>query len=502
MSTLKTRFGALVLLSAAGYSVSFFSQLVIAYHFGTSKELDAYWVGLALVNMVSFYSSPLREALVPVIHRAQQLGDAQAGRVLSAGLSLLLALMAVSGALLWLLSAGVAGWPMAGSIEVMSGGVFGLLPWLLVYLFMLVLAETLNSTLVSLNQVLRQALVRILAALVLLGTISTLGSSMGVGGLLAAQIFGMVTLLFTSWLALRHFRIRFLMRAWPILRETGMLPIFVSLLISYFFAQLYVMAERSAMVHMGAGLVSCFQYSVTLVNVLVSLLAYPLSNLLWSQFLMRSADGDLKQSHALAIRACGLLIYVLSVVCAFVWAYAREIIEVIYARGAFDEVSVQLTSEALRATIFAAIPISIGSILGRLWISSLNAKITAVIGLISTMVGLSAIGLSLAYESKDLIMLHWISSNVAGVLVSIIFFIIKFKPSLRALGDIVRWALQLFIIIAISLWINSKVPILDGEIRLIVGLLTHGSLYIATVLVLTLSMPIRKDLRQMIQMRK
>jgi hypothetical protein len=294
--------------------------------------MDTYWVGLALVNMVSFYSSPLKEALVPAIHRAQQLGDAQAGRVLSAGLSLLLALMAGSGTILWALSTGAAGWPIVGSIEVMSGGVFELLPWLLLYLFMLVLAETLNSTLVSLNQVLRQALVRILAALVLLATISTLGSTMGVGGLLLAQILGLATLLFTSWLPLRHFRIRFLMRAWPILRGTGMLPLLASLLISFFFAQLYVMAERSAMVHMGAGLVSCFQYSVTLVNVLVSLLAYPLANLLWSQFLIRAADSDFKQSHALAIRASGLLFYVLSLVCDFVWAYAREIIELIYAR--------------------------------------------------------------------------------------------------------------------------------------------------------------------------
>ena len=499
MSTLKTRFGALVLLSTAGYLVSFFSQLVIAYHFGTSKEMDTYWVGLALVNMVSFYSSPLKEALVPVIHRAQQLGDAQAGRVLSAGLSLLLALMAVSGALLWLLSAGVAGWPMAGSIEVMSGGVFELLPWLLVYLFMLVLAETLNSTLVSLNQVLRQALVRIFAALVLLGTISTLGSSMGVSGLLVAQIFGMATLLFTSWLALRHFRIRFLMRAWPVLRGTGMFPLFASLLISYFFAQLYVMAERSAMVHMGAGLVSCFQYSVTLVNVLVSLLAYPLSNLLWSQFLIRAADGDLKQSHTLAIRACGLLFYVLSVVCVFIWCYAREIIELVYARGAFDETSVQLTSEALRATIFAAIPISIGSILGRLLVSSFNARVTVLAGLVSTTVGLTVLGLSLVYDSKQLIMTHWIFSNTAGALTAVLFFTRIYRPSSRELISFGKWIFQMLIIIFISIWITSKFKISYDDSDLLMLLLTQGSIYYLAIFLLTISLPIGNDLRKLIR---
>lgn len=484
MSSLKNRFGLLFLLSVAGYAVSFFSQLVIAYYFGTSQVLDAYWGGLALVSLFSFYMSPLKEALVPAVHRAQAQGDVQAGRVLSAGLSLLLMLTVVSVAVLWFSAAGVAG-VMTGADEGTRGAVVALLPWLLPYLCLFVLAETLNATLVSFNLVLRQAVVRIAAALTLLVTIGVVGASLSAAGLLLAQILSMTTLVATSWLALRRLRLRILVHAWPVLRNSGMVPLFVSLLFTYFSAQLYALAERSAMIHLGTGLVSGFQYSAALVNVLVSLLAYPLSNLLWSQFLARAAAGDGTAAQTLAVRSCGLLFYVLMVVCAFAWFHAREIIVLLYGRGAFNEASVQLTTTALRATIFAAIPISLMAILGRWLMSFPGANRQVWISLATTVVGLLVIGGAVLAGSGRWILLHWLLANLAGMLVSGAIFVSSAGFNLAQMLVAARWLAQVVLVVVAAAWMTPPIVWGESKVAVAAALLAQGGGYLLIVAVLT-----------------
>lgn len=494
MSNLKSRFKLLMLLSVAGYGVSFLSQIVIAYHFGTSEALDAYWGGLALVSLLTFYTSPLKESLVPAVHRAQ--GDAQAARVLSAGLSLLLALTALSGAVLWGAASVVAGL-MMGADKGLNRAIVELVPWLLTYMFLVVLAETLNSTLISFNQVLRQAIVRIAAALVLLATITAVGASIGVGGLLLAQIFSMSTLIVASALALRHLRLNLLARAWPVLRDSGMVPLFGSLLLTYFFAQLYVLAERSAMIHLGNGLVSGFQYSVTLVNALVSLLAYPLANLLWSQFLVRAASGDDTEAHALAMRACGLLFYVLMVVCAFVWIHAREFIVLLYGRGAFDEASVQQTTAALRATIFAAIPISLMAVIGRWLMSQPSAHRQVWIGLTTTAVGLLVIGSAVLTDNSRWILLHWLLANFAGMLVSGVIFVSASSCSLAQVITAARWVILIALVVVTAAWVTPSIEWGASKVALAAALLTQGALYLLVVAVLTWFLGLVPSLRVM-----
>lgn len=499
MTNIKIRFGLLILLSAAGYVVSFFSQIVIAYHFGTSEALDAYWGGLALVSLLSFYMAPLKEALVPAVHRAQGRGESQAGLVLSAGLSLLLVLTAVSGAVLWLLAAGVAGL-MTGDSKEESSAVVALVPWLLPYMGLLVIAETLNATLVSFNQVLRQAVIRIAAALILLAAIAAVGASLGVGGLLLAQILSMSTLVVASGLALRQLSVvlTLKLKAWPVLLDSGMVPLFVSLLFSYFLAQIYVLVERTAMIYLGTGLVSGFQYSVILVNGLVSLLAYPLSNLLWSKFLAQAAEGESIAAHALATRACGLLFYVLVIVCVFVWVNAREIIVLIYARGAFDEASIRLTTTALRGTIFAAIPIGVSSILGRWLISLPGAHRQLWIGLTTTAVGCLVIGVAVLANSPDGIMLHWLIANIAAMLVSGAIFASAGKFNLYQKLGAVLWFGRVVLVATLAAWMTPTVAWTESMFPA-AALLSQGALYLLLVAGLTWFFRMIPSLRRMVR---
>jgi putative peptidoglycan lipid II flippase len=498
MSSLMSRFGLLVMLSAAGYAVTFLSQLVIAYNFGTSQALDAYWGGLALVSLFGFYVTPLREALVPAVHRARKHGDIHAGLVLSAGLSLLLALTSVSGVVLLVSVEGVARL-MTGTEESTRVSMAALVPWLLPYLCLFVLAETLNAMLVSFNQVVRQAVVRIVAALVLLATVAAVGASLGVGGLLLAQILSMATLVMASWMALRHLRLGLMLRMWPLLRDSGMLPLFVSLLFTYFFAQLYVLLERSAMIYLGTGLVSGFQYSVVLVNALVSLLAYPLSNLVWSKFLAQAAESDSKAAHVLATRTCGLLFYTMVVLCAFVWFNARDIVVLIYARGAFDEASIQLTTIALRATIFAAVPIGVSSVLGR-WLISMpgGARRQFMVGLLTTVAGSLVIGLALLANSVPGIMLHWLFANMAALFVSGFIFIRAGDFSVAQKLSAGYWIGRVVLVAILAAWITGSMEWGASNFE-ILALVVRAGLYFLVVAGLTWLLRMIPSLRRMLQ---
>lgn len=496
MNSLKSRFALMLLLSAVGYAMSFGSQLVIAYHFGTSQAMDVYWGALALVNLLTFYMAPLKEALVPAVHRAHKTGDAEAGKVLSAGLSVLLLLTVGSALVLLMSSLGFARW-LAG--DGAAGDILRLAPWLVPYLCAFVLAETLNTTLISFNQVVRQSWVRNGAALVLLVSIAMTGASLGVGGLFLAQIFSMGTLILASGWALRHLRLRLVTRAWPVLRDSGMLPLFGSLLLAYLFSQLYVLAERSAMIHLGTGVASGFQYSTALVNVLVSLVAYPLANLLWSQFLIHAADGDAVQARALAVRACGLLFYVLMVVCAFVWVNAQEIVVILFGRGAFDAASVQLTSTALRATIFTAIPIGVMSVLGRLLMSHSGAHKQLWIGLATTAAGLVVIGCAVLAQSERLVQWHWMVANCAGMLVSLCIFVSGARLGWASMLAAARWLVTAGVVALLAAWLVPGFSLGDSKAGMAAALVAQGALYLVLVFGLTWAFRLTPLLRQMLR---
>jgi peptidoglycan biosynthesis protein MviN/MurJ (putative lipid II flippase) len=261
-----------------------------------------------------------------------------------------------------------------------------------------------------------------------------------------------------------------------------MMPLFASLLLTYLFAQIYLLAERSAMIYLGAGLVSGFQYSASLVNMLIGLMAYPLANLLWSQFLARAAESDGQAAQALAVRSCGLLFYLLMVACVFVWTNAREIVVLLYGRGAFDDASVHLTTEALRATIFTAIPISIQAILGR-WLMSLPGAHRQVwVGLATTGVGLLVIGLAVGAKQSSWVLMHWLLANLGGMLVSVLIFVREGQFSWRQKMVAARWLVSAGLAAVLAAWLTPTVSSAASVVGAAVALLAQGVLYLLIVL--------------------
>lgn len=480
MTSFVRRFGAVFGLTAVGYVLSFCSQLVISYYFGTASALDSYWAGLALVNFACFYLNPLREALVPAVHRAAARSEEEGGELLSAGLSFLGVLAAAS----MLLLAGFSDQfvlLVAGAGSEAGELLLRLLPWLLPYLWLFALSETLNMTLTSLDRMVLQALARVLGGAVLIVTIAMLGSKFGIPALMIAQIANLSVVALLALVALRRFRLRINFHCIQTLRRSGVFILFGALTATHLLSQTYVLLERWAMIHVSSGMLSAFQYSTALVNTLLSLVAFPLANLLWPRFLA-AQRGEGASAGDLTLRAIICLCAVLIVACVLIWVRAEEIVTILFFRGAFDAKSVQVTSSILRVVIFAAIPIGITTVLGRFLISLKDGHRVFWAGLASALTGMIFIAICIYTDHGSLIVWHWLVANSAAFAVAMVLFA---RNANFQRTSIIVDTLRLFLVGAIVMFAVYLTPNLEfgpGVSAKIAELFIESSMYIIFII--------------------
>jgi putative peptidoglycan lipid II flippase len=410
MTDLRRRLGSLVALSGLATLVGFGTQLLVAYHFGTSARLDSYWLALAVATSLSFYVHPLRESLIGVVFRGAQSDPDRASEVLSAGVMVLLV-----GSCLAALVLGVGSglsWFPSGSAE--QGPFSHLLLAFLPFIFLFALSETFNAVLLSFNLAQHQAWARLLSSIVAVLSVGLLGGWLGVYALVISLLVGQLVVLAVSWQALRARGLRWRFVGFASLRNRAFVSMFLSLLLNYFLAQSYVLIERWTISDLQLGALSAFLYATLLVNVMISLLALPLSNLLWPQFLALECQGERDAIPKLAWETGAPVLFVLFALVAFTWKTAPEVVHVIFLRGNFDVDSMHQTVAALRMTLFAAILISLVTVALRGLMSQGRSIQVAAVGILMAVVGIGVLALARLLGSLPLAQAHWMIANGCG----------------------------------------------------------------------------------------
>ena len=340
------------------------------------------------------------------------------------------------------------------------------LMWLAPTIILLALSDTLNSLLTSYNRVILQTLFRIFAAGASVATIAFaagwLGSFVLVLGFIVGQLISVLFLIRALWK--EGLRFRFCL---PLGLGNNFLHLSGVLLVSYALSQIYSVYEKATFVDLSTGLVSAFQYAVSITNVVITVIGLSVANVLWPRFLKHSASENHQQMHHELITTLKAILLLLGGMCVLIYALSSEIVQLLFVRGSFDQAAAILTTQALQWAIFAAIPISIGAVIGKVLLSQGASKSVMVVGLITAAFGMLILYTAKSYGSTVLAMSHWVFANALG---SILAFLLVADPQSRSLQNFMRvlyWLLKLILVTCLAMFASyapiqffSELPVL------------------------------------------
>jgi putative peptidoglycan lipid II flippase len=444
-------------ISSIGFLVSFASQIVISYHFGASAELDAYWAAFALMNLLAFPLTPLREALVPEFHRHLKGNTEAASAYFSRAMTLILLVAAIGALVGWLLAEPLTTLAVSAKQPQVRALAVRQLYWLAPAVILLAISETLNAILASYHRVILQAFARLLGMVATLAVLALFAGMLHTHVLPLSVIAAQATIALVQVIVLRREGLVFRL-AWPRTLGGRFHAISGALLMAYAASQAYSVLEKNTLTSFSAGLVSSFQYGVALTNVLISLVGVSLSNVLWPRFLDHAAGDDRARLYMEASVAVRLILLVMGWLCALVWINSTALVNVIYARGAFDAASVARTASALRVAVFAAVPISVGLLMGRALISLGAARSVMAISISTTLAGTAVLVGARLLGSPILALSHWVLANLVGMVAYGLLLARACGVPQVSTGKAVWWMLRWAIVILLPGLIVQLIP--------------------------------------------
>lgn len=445
-----------VLLAAGAFVFSFASQIVISYFYGTSAELDAYWAALAIINLLIFPIHPFRESLVPEIHR-RSLEDSpkNASDYFSKALTLILMIALFGLGLSFLFPHFLSGLVVSSTSEQLRALVSEQLLWLAPAIILLAISETFNSLLASYQAVILQSASRLLAAGSTLAIIATMAGVVGIQALALGFIGGQLITVIALYMVIRKHGLCYRF-AWPSNLGKTFFTLSGALLINYSASQIYSIYEKYIFSGFTKGLISAFQYGVSLTNVLITILGLSLANVFWPRFLGYAAKNDLEKAAQDTSIALKIILIGMGIICSIIYCNASTIIEVLFVRGAFDSESALKTSQALRAAIFTAIPIAGAALLGRALISFGAAKSLMYIGLSIAISGVGVLSLAQLIGSDQIAMSHWFIANLIGFILSVFLFLRILKRPLKSYLQSSWWMIRLTVALLVSILLTES----------------------------------------------
>jgi putative peptidoglycan lipid II flippase len=483
MPDLRRRFGSLVALSGAATVAGFATQVLVAFHFGTTAALDAYWLALAVATALSFYVHPLRESLISVVFRAVRSHEDRASETLTAGVLLLLAMSLLAALALWISSR----YELFAHGAITDAHFGNLLLALLPFIFLFALSETFNAVLLSLDLALHQAWARLLSALCAVACVGLLGGALGIYAMVISLLAGQAVVLIVSWRTLSSRGLRWRWVGLSPLRDRAFLLMFGSLLLNYLLAQAYVFTERWTMSALQSGALSAFQYATLLVNVMISLLALPLSNLLWPRFLELERQGDRLGMVTLAWNTGAPVVFVLLALATFTWHAAPEVVSLVFERGRFDADSQRQTVAALQLTVFAAVPIALVTLALRALMSQNQSGRVAAVGVMMALIGLTVLGLAWLSRSLPLAQAHWMVANACGAALAWIWLLREANTPRAEGARMLRSAALSILVVTLPLLLMPQLDVGRAPWQMITSLVGEGLIYGALVCSLALA---------------
>lgn len=392
MSSLKAAGAVVIAIAVASKLLGVGREMLMAYFFGTSGELDAYVVGMSIPQAIMhfFMGGAFTAAFIPFItERRHREGEEAAWRSASAigRLSILFFALLVAGAVLAapalvrVAAPGFQGWKYGLAVDLARA----LFPAMLFF----TVAAWIQSILNSLERFTLSSLQSVVLNIAFIAAMALGAARYGVRVLAMAFFIGSLAQVLVQLPGLRgHLhRIRIF---GPIEREhvRGFFTLFLPFLLVGLFVQLNLVVDKMVASLLGDGNVAALNFSERLMEVAKSILGFSLATVIFPRLTVYSIKGSWAEFSSVLRRGVNLIFLLsLPVTLAFL-IYARPIVEVLFMRGLFGNRSADLTSRALFYYAFAAFFLTANYPLIRSFYALQKVRLSLTIGGVSLVVNL------------------------------------------------------------------------------------------------------------------
>jgi putative peptidoglycan lipid II flippase len=324
-------------------------QILIAGLFGTSVMMDGYLVASAVVGLIIIWVRlPIRQTIIPMFrHDLAQRGEQVAWAnfsILFNNLVLVLIFIAGTG---WLFAPYLVGLIAPGYENGTGDLATSLARITMVAIIFLGMAEVLSQIFLSYEKFFIPGIEGSVENLIVILGVLAFGSAYGIYGLavaivisVAAQFAIKIPILWEKRKLLSH-RVDF---HHPATREMGRLSI--PLLISTGGSELAKITDRIFASLLPVGSLSALAYGHKLVIVPIDLFLRPLQQSTFPHFTKLSAERNFEILSRQLSRYLRVIFFLVFPAAIGIMVVPEVIVRVIYQRGAFDETSTLLTSQA------------------------------------------------------------------------------------------------------------------------------------------------------------
>jgi len=262
---------------------------------------------------------------------------------------------------------------------------------------------------------------------------------------------------------------------------------------------LYLLYEKKIFLDFQDGLISSFQYAVSMTNTTIAIFGLALANLYWPKFLNHVKNDSQKAfiedlSYAMRI---GVIFF--GFFCSIIYINSDFIVRIFLERGAFDSAAVTSTATCLRAAIYSAIPITIINLGVRSLLSLNKGKMILLINLSIATIGIGSLTASQVFENYEIAILNWLFANLAGMGLTFVFLIKALRIEIKIIVRGLFWsskyvALLFFSILSFQFFFKALAIQESGSVLdRIIASIGFGIVYVLISYFFGLLKPVTKD---------
>jgi putative peptidoglycan lipid II flippase len=342
--------GLLLVLQVVSQLLAMLKQVLIAAHFGTSDAMDSYLVAVSIVGLVAlWFRLPIRQTLIPMFRYDLTLsGERKAWTnfsILFNDLAVVMLTVAVAGGFLAPYFVSL----IAPGFDAEKTALAAVLAQITMAIVVFTgLGAVLSQAFMSYERFFLPGIKEGLGNIVMILALLILSSTYGIYGLAVAAVLGGLTELVSQFPIL--WEKRKLYSGKVDLRHDGVIEmgkLGFPLLISTGGTEVARITDRVFASLLAAGSLSALAFAQALVIKPFELMIRPLYRATHPHFTQLSAKQDFKTLSRQLFRYIRLVSFFTVPAAIGIMALSEVLVRAVYQRGAFDEASVQLTSQAV-----------------------------------------------------------------------------------------------------------------------------------------------------------